>query len=90
MDGAQHEHVVLVRAAGREVLRGGRRLQRQGGEERAALAAIGPPFLASWGDDVVAVVLDDDTDWAEVGELVTESYRLLAPNRLVRELDAGG
>ncbi len=60
---------------------------RSAGEERAALAAIGPPYLASWADDVVAVVLDDDTDWAEVGELVAESYRLLAPRRLVRELD---
>ena len=60
---------------------------RSAGEERAALAAIGPPFLASWADDVVAVVLDDDTDWTELGELVAESYRLLAPSRLVRELD---
>src|SRR5580765_1430242 len=42
---------------------------RSVGEERAALAAIGPPYLASWADDVVAVVLDDDTDWPEVGEL---------------------
>ncbi len=60
---------------------------RSAGEERAALAAIGPPYLASWADDVVAVVLDDDTDWTELGELVTESYRLLAPQRLVRVLD---
>ena len=60
---------------------------RSTGEERAALAAIGPPFLASWADDVVAVVLDEDTDWIELGELVAESFRLLAPRRLVRELD---
>jgi predicted DNA-binding protein (MmcQ/YjbR family) len=59
---------------------------RSRGEERAALAAIGRPYLASWADDVVAVVLDDDTDWRELGELVVESYRLLAPARLVREL----
>lgn len=39
---------------------------------------------------MVAVVLDDDTDWSEVEELVAESYRLLAPDRLVRELDASG
>ena len=60
---------------------------RSVGEERAALAAIGPPYLDSWTDDVVAVVLDDDTDWSELGELVVESYRLMAPRRLVRELD---
>lgn len=60
---------------------------RSRGEERAALAAIGPPYLASWGDDVVAVVLDAETDRAELGELVAESYRVMAPPRLVRELD---
>src|SRR4051812_34053622 len=53
---------------------------RSAGEERAALSAIGPPYLDSWADDVVAMVLDDDTDWSELGELVVESYRLLAPN----------
>ena len=60
---------------------------RSVGEERAALAAIGPPYLDSWTDDVVAVVLDDDTDWSELSELVVESYRLMAPRHLVRELD---
>jgi predicted DNA-binding protein (MmcQ/YjbR family) len=60
---------------------------RSAGEERAALAAIGPPYLTSWSDDVVAVVLDDDTDLGELEELVIESYRLMAPRRLVRELD---
>ena len=61
---------------------------RSVGEERAALAAIGPPYLDSWTDDVVAVVLDEDTDWSELGELIVESYRLMAPQRFVRELDA--
>ena len=62
---------------------------RSAGEERAALAAIGPPlfFFPSWADDVVTVVLGDDTDWEELGELVVESYRLMAPRRLVRQLD---
>ncbi len=32
--------------------------------------------------------LDGDTDWDEVAELVTESFRLTAPARLVAELDA--
>ena len=61
------------------------------GEERAALVAMGPPYLPSgWSDQVVNVLLDDDTDWTEIEELVTESYRLLAPARLVRQLDAPG
>jgi hypothetical protein len=61
---------------------------RSTGAERAALTAMGPPYLASWGDDVLAVVLDEISDWTEVAELIAESYRLLAPAMLVRELDA--
>jgi hypothetical protein len=33
------------------------------------------------------MVIDDDTDWAEVADLVTESYRICAPQRLMRLLD---
>jgi len=36
------------------------------------------------------MALDDDTDWDEVSELVTESYRFCAPRKLVRELDERG
>jgi hypothetical protein len=32
-------------------------------------------------------LLGDDTDWAEVRELVTESYRILAPKKLGALLD---
>lgn len=60
---------------------------RSTGEERAALAAIGAPYLTSWSEEMVSVVLDDDTDWAEIAELVTESYRLLAPASLVRRME---
>jgi hypothetical protein len=31
----------------------------------------------------MGMVLDADTDWHEVSELVTESYCVLAPNKLV-------
>ena len=63
---------------------------RSVGEERAALLAIGPPYVPSgWSDQVVNILLDADTDWEEMAELLTESYRLLAPVRLVRELDGG-
>lgn len=30
----------------------------------------------------------DDADWDEIAELIEESYRLIAPKRLVAELDA--
>jgi hypothetical protein len=35
----------------------------------------------------VGMVLDDDTDWAEVAELLIESYCLLAPKRLAVRVD---
>lgn len=87
-------HVVALRddeTASRVAGSDGRRVTvvtlRSSGEERAALAAMGPPYLDSWTDDAVAVVLDDETDVDELAELVVESYRLMAPRRLVRELD---
>ena len=44
---------------------------------------IGHPFFASRaGRDRIVVVLTDDTNWEEIGELVTESYRRLAPKKL--------
>ena len=58
-------------------------------EELDALVATGDPFLAGWGPGLVAMVLRDDgtTDWDEVRELVTDSYALLAPKKLVARLD---
>ena len=51
--------------------------------EHAALRATGWPFFVpAWWPDIAGVVLDDGTDWNEVAELVTDSYRLLAPRKL--------
>jgi len=53
-----------------------------------AFASMGHPyFYGGWGRDVVGIVLDDDTDWDEVEELLTDSYRELAPRTLVSRLD---
>jgi hypothetical protein len=61
---------------------------RAGTEERAALLSIGHPFFASRaGGDRIVVVLTDDTDWEEIRELVIESYRILAPKKLIALLD---
>ena len=61
---------------------------RAGPEEREALLSIGHPFFASRaGRDRIGVVLTDDTDWAEIRELVIESYRILAPKKLTGLLD---
>jgi predicted DNA-binding protein (MmcQ/YjbR family) len=57
-------------------------------DEREALRSIGRPFFASRaGHDRIGVLLTDDTDWAEIRELVTESYRVLAPKKLTALLD---
>jgi predicted DNA-binding protein (MmcQ/YjbR family) len=61
---------------------------RSTGEELEVLRHAGPPFLVlGWGRDALGLVLDDDTDWDEVRELVTESYCALAPKKLVARID---
>ncbi len=57
---------------------------RSQGEELEVLRRAGHPYLAlGWGRDALGLVLDDDTDWDEVRELVTESFCVRAPKKLV-------
>ena len=58
-------------------------------EEREALLSIGRPFFVPRRarHDRIGVCLTDDTDWEEIRELVTESYRVLAPKKLTALLD---
>lgn len=59
--------------------------------ELDAYASMGEPFFhAGWGRHVVGLVINADTDWDEVRELLTDSYRLLAPRMLAARLDASG
>jgi hypothetical protein len=61
---------------------------RAGPEEREALLASGHPFFATRaGGDRIVVLLSERTNWEEIGELVTESYRILAPKKLSARLD---
>ena len=63
---------------------------RSSGDELLALVHAGLPFYRPpWSPTIVGMVLDDGTDWDEVAELVTESYRFCAPQKLQRLLDAG-
>ncbi|GAA1887914.1 MmcQ/YjbR family DNA-binding protein [Asanoa iriomotensis] len=39
-------------------------------------------FRADWGHNVVGLRFSRRTDWAEVRELLTESYRIQAPKKL--------
>ena len=48
-----------------------------------ALRSIGHPFYGTRaGPDRFRVVLTHQTEWEEIRELVTESYRFLAPKKL--------
>ncbi len=54
--------------------------------EHEALRRSGHAFFApAWWPDTMGLHLSDETDWAEVAELIAESYRLLAPQRLRRQ-----
>lgn len=60
------------------------------GDELLALTHAGLPFYKPpWSGTIVGLVLSEATDWTEVAELLTESYRFCAPQKLVRLLDAG-
>ena len=78
----EHSFPSIVKAA--EVVGTGPLLVfRSAGPELVALSNSGPPFFhAGWGRDVIAMALRDDTDWAEVRELVTESFCVMAPQKL--------
>jgi hypothetical protein len=54
-------------------------------DDVAGLSAAGFPFYRpGWGTNVIGLVLTAATDWQEVEELLTDSYRIQAPKRLAR------
>lgn len=57
-------------------------------DEVMAFEHLGAPyFRAGWGRNVVGLLLDDDTDWEELAELLTDSYCLQAPAHLAARVD---
>jgi hypothetical protein len=57
-------------------------------QELAALAGMGAPyFRVHWGRDVGGLVIGPDTDWDEVAELLTDRYCVMAPQKLVAQVD---
>jgi hypothetical protein len=62
-------------------------------DEREALIAGGHPYFSrgAWDERLgrVAVLIEDTTDWGALAELVTDSYRLMAPKKLIAQLEAG-
>lgn len=64
---------------------------RSQGEELEVLRHAGRPYLVlGWGRDAIGIVLDEATDWDEVRELVTESYCVLAPQKLITLVERPG
>lgn len=43
-------------------------------------------FHARWGREIAGLVIEDDPDWDEIEELLTESYVLLAPRKLAEQV----
>jgi hypothetical protein len=89
-------HVVLVesgwppayaRAAGTDGPVSVLTFQSSGPELDALGDARHPFFRPAWRPGIVGLVLDADTSWDEVGELLTESYCVLAPKKLVAQVD---
>ena len=61
---------------------------RADADEREALLSNGHPFFAPRaGRGRLGVLLTTRTDWEEIRELVTDSYRVLAPKKLIELLD---
>jgi hypothetical protein len=61
------------------------------GDELEAFSNLGHPFYRPvWRPGIVGTVLDTTTDWAEIAEVLTESYCLLAPQKLVAQLNRPG
>lgn len=60
-------------------------------DEVVAFQHMGEPyFKASWGSNVVGLLLDDGTDWDELAELLTDSYCIQAPTRLAEQVPRPG
>ena len=88
---------VIITGSGDKIFCGTRQAQRPAINVKAApgvqQALVGsdaerffvPPYSGPKG--WVGVWLDIDQDWDEIAELIEESYRLIAPRKLVARLD---
>ncbi|KQY62608.1 MULTISPECIES: MmcQ/YjbR family DNA-binding protein [unclassified Nocardioides] len=60
-------------------------------DEVAAFEHLGAPyFRAGWGRDVIGMIIDEDSDWTEVRELLVDSFCLMAPDHLAAQVDRPG
>ena len=57
-------------------------------EDREALLSMGHPYFAPRASPGrIGVLITKETDWEEIREVITESYRVLAPKKLIARLD---
>ncbi|WP_141014261.1 MmcQ/YjbR family DNA-binding protein [Nocardioides sambongensis] len=57
--------------------------------EVMAFAHLGEPYFRV-GGNAVGMVLDEETDWVELTELLTDSYCIQAPERLAAQVARPG
>jgi hypothetical protein len=55
-------------------------------DEVVAFRHLGDPYFRV-GGNAVGIVVDDDTDWEELAELLTDSYCIQAPESLAAQVD---
>jgi predicted DNA-binding protein (MmcQ/YjbR family) len=82
---------LLLAVKGRDGMPAPRLVLRADPRDRAALVSFGHPYFSPHAGhrhrDRVGVRLTGETDWKEIGDLVTESYRLIAPKKLTAQLE---
>lgn len=55
--------------------------------EVAASRHLGDPyFCTGWSSDGIGLVIDEQTDWQELDELLTDSYCVMAPPQLAERV----
>lgn len=56
-------------------------------DEVAAFEHLGHPyFRTGWGANVIGLIVDHETDWNEVEEMLIDSYRIQAPATLAAQV----
>lgn len=57
-------------------------------DEVMAFQHLGAPyFTVGWSGNAVGLLLDDETDWEELAELLTDSYCIQASPRLAEQVE---
>ena len=58
-----------------------------GRESEPSEFAYYPFFRPVWFNNIVGMVIDDEVDWSEIGDMLAISYGILAPKKLAEQLN---